>query len=253
MLRNALIVVGVASLCACAAAVYADTARITRYSSGCVDFAESTVLNWSSDLSLVRDPKTPELGSKMGSPDDLAPTLQALAEKFSLPGAVGAILHGDKIVALGSTGVRKVGNSIPFLVTDTIHLGSDTKAMTALLIGQLIDRKQLAFETTMAEIFPNLAPRMNPLMARNTVRNLLDQVAGFPHDLDSWWALDASGLSLGDQRHKAVERCRPRRRRPSEAFSTLMSASSCLARSLRRRLGNRGKKRCSEKFLVRFR
>jgi CubicO group peptidase (beta-lactamase class C family) len=140
----------------------------------------------------------------MQNPDDLAPMLHALAEKYQLPGAVGAILHGDKIVALGSTGVRKLGDPAPFLVTDTIQLGSDTKAMTAILIGQLIDRKKLAFDTTMAEAFPELAPGMNPLTSGVTVRNLLDHTAGLPHDLD-WWALNATGLSLGDQRHMAVQ------------------------------------------------
>jgi CubicO group peptidase (beta-lactamase class C family) len=137
-------------------------------------------------------------------PRDLAPTLRTLAEKYKLPGAVGAILRGDRIVALGSTGVRKVGDPAPFLVTDTIHLGSDTKAMTAILIGQLIDRNQLMFDTTMEEIFPDLAPAMNPLTAKNTVRNLLDHNAGFPHDLD-WSALDATHLPLPEQRRKAVE------------------------------------------------
>jgi CubicO group peptidase (beta-lactamase class C family) len=137
-------------------------------------------------------------------PRDLAPTLSALAEKYKLPGVVGAILHGDKIVALGSTGVRKAGELEPFLVTDTIHLGSDTKAMTAILIGQLIDKKQITFDTTMAEIFTDLAPRMNPLMAKDTVRNLLDHAGGFPHDLN-WRALEATHLSLPAQRRRAVE------------------------------------------------
>ncbi len=140
----------------------------------------------------------------MEIPGDLAPALRALAEKYQLPGVVGAILHGDQIVALGSTGVRKVGAPGPFLVTDKIHLGSDTKAMTAILIGQLIDKQQLAFDTTMAEIFPDLAAKANPLMAGNTVRNLLEQAAGFPHDLD-WWALHGTHRSLPEQRHKAVE------------------------------------------------
>jgi CubicO group peptidase (beta-lactamase class C family) len=135
---------------------------------------------------------------------DLAPTLRALAEKYKLPGVVGAIVHGDQIVALGSAGVRKAGDPAPFLVADAIHLGSDTKAMTAILIGQLIDRKQLAFDTPMAEIFPDLAAEMNPLMAKVTVRDLLDHNGGFPHDL-KWGALDATHLPLPAQRRKAVE------------------------------------------------
>jgi CubicO group peptidase (beta-lactamase class C family) len=137
-------------------------------------------------------------------PRDLSPTLQALSEKYKLPGVVGAILHGDQIVALGSTGVRKVGDSAPFLVTDQIHLGSDTKAMTAILIGQLIDKHQLNFDTTMAEIFPDLAAKIDPAMAKVTVRQLLDHDAGFPHDLD-WHALEATHLPLPAQRRMTVE------------------------------------------------
>ncbi len=138
------------------------------------------------------------------APSDLSPTLHALAEKYRLPGVVGAILHGDRIVALGSTGVRKVGDPAPFLPTDVIHLGSDTKAMTAILIGQLIDTKQLSFDSTMRELFPDLASKMNPEMAANTVRNLLDHDGGFPHDLD-WDALTATRLPLPAQRRRGVE------------------------------------------------
>src|SRR5262249_25728801 len=122
------------------------------------------------------------------APRDLAPALAPLVARYKLPGAVGAILQGDRVVAVGSAGVRKAGAAAPFLVGDVIHLGSDTKAMTALLVGQLIDRKRLTFETTMAEVFPDLARTMKPVMAKVTVRNLLTHTAGFPHDLD-WWAL----------------------------------------------------------------
>src|ERR1700728_4662399 len=80
------------------------------------------------------------------SPADLAATLRPLAEKYELPGVVGAIIHGDQVVALGSVGVRKIGETTPFLPGDIIHLGSDTKAMTAILIGRLIDEKRIAFD-----------------------------------------------------------------------------------------------------------
>lgn len=136
---------------------------------------------------------------------DLASTLQPVADKYHLPGMVGAIIHGNNLVALGSTGIRKAGDLTPFLPTDIIHLGSDTKAMTAILIGQLIDKRQLSFDSTMAELFPDLAVKMDPQMAKNTVRNLLDHNAGFPHDLD-WWSLNKDRLSLPEQRRLAVEK-----------------------------------------------
>ncbi|MEX2112040.1 MAG: serine hydrolase domain-containing protein [Pirellulales bacterium] len=136
---------------------------------------------------------------------DLAPTLGTLAAKHKLPGVVGAIVQGDQVVALGSAGIRKFGEPEPFNDTDIIHLGSDTKAMTAILVGQLIDKKQLAFDTTMQEIFPKLAKKMNAPMAKVAVRQLLDHTAGLPHDLD-WRALDTMRRSLPAQRRVAVEK-----------------------------------------------
>jgi CubicO group peptidase (beta-lactamase class C family) len=140
-------------------------------------------------------------GESADHPRDLADMLAPLAEKYSLPGVVGAIVHGDAVVALGSVGVRKIGSPQKFLPTDVIHLGSDTKAMTAILIGQLIDKGQLRFDTTMQEIFPHLP--MDREKARVTIRQLLDHNAGLPHDLD-WWGLDATHDDIKVQRHLAV-------------------------------------------------
>jgi CubicO group peptidase (beta-lactamase class C family) len=137
-------------------------------------------------------------------PRDLAPTLKPLAEKYNLPGVVGAIVHGNQIVAIGAVGVRKFGDPTPFLATDTIHLGSDTKAMTAILIGQLIDSHQLTLDTTMKEAFPDFAADMNPEMAKVTVRNLLTHTAGFAHDLN-WRALEQMRVPLTEQRKWAVK------------------------------------------------
>jgi CubicO group peptidase (beta-lactamase class C family) len=137
-------------------------------------------------------------------PMDLGPALQPIVARYSLPGAVGAIMHGDKIVALGSTGIRKVGDPTPFLPTDTIHLGSDTKAMTAVLIGRLIDRGQLTFDAAMRDVFPEFAGSMDPQMAGVTVRQLLDHDAGLPHDLD-WQALQRSQRPLAIQRRMAAQ------------------------------------------------
>jgi CubicO group peptidase (beta-lactamase class C family) len=131
-------------------------------------------------------------------PRDLGSVLKPLLDKYHFPGAVGAIIQGDRLVALGSVGVRKAGDQTPFLATDTIHLGSDTKAMTAILVAQLIDKKQLSFESKMSEIFPDLLAKMNPEMAGVTVRELLRHEAGFPHDLD-WWSMKPT------QRRLAVE------------------------------------------------
>jgi CubicO group peptidase (beta-lactamase class C family) len=138
-------------------------------------------------------------------PADLAPVLKPILEKYpELPGLAGAIVDGDRIMALGAVGIRKAGAPELMRPGDLIHLGSDTKAMTATLIGKLIESKRLTFATTMAEVFPDLRQEMNAEMAKVTVRQLLDHMAGLPHDID-WWAIDRSKKSLREQRRVAVE------------------------------------------------
>ena len=135
---------------------------------------------------------------------DLTPVLRTIHKKHTeLPGLVGAIVDGDRVTAIGAVGVRKAGSLERFRADDLIHLGSDTKAMTATLIGKLIENKKLNFETPMAEIFVALRPEMNAEMKKITVRQLLEHTAGLPHDID-WWKIDGTKKPLREQRHMAV-------------------------------------------------
>jgi CubicO group peptidase (beta-lactamase class C family) len=56
-----------------------------------------------------------------------------------LPGLIGAIVQGDRLAVIGSLGVRKIGSREPLRVTDQMHLWACTKAMTATMIGTLVD------------------------------------------------------------------------------------------------------------------
>ena len=135
---------------------------------------------------------------------DLSPLLRPIRDQYEVPGLVAAVLQGERVTASGSVGVRKIGTSEPISVTDQVHLGSCTKAMTAVLIGTLIDDRQLDWNSRLAEIFPELVARMNPRFRSATIRQLLDETAGFPPNLD-WWAIDRTGGSLVSERRLAVE------------------------------------------------
>ena len=109
--------------------------------------------------------------------------LAAIVVKHHLPGIVAGMVEGEKMTWVGAAGIRKWGSPVAMTVEDQMHLGSDTKAMTAVLIAQLVEKKQLAWETTLAEVYPGLKNGMDPQMAGVTVRNLLDHTAGLPHDV----------------------------------------------------------------------
>ena len=57
--------------------------------------------------------------------------LAPVRDEHHLPGLIGAIVTGDRLAAIGAIGIRKIGSSEPIRVTDQVHLGSCTKAMTA--------------------------------------------------------------------------------------------------------------------------
>lgn len=141
------------------------------------------------------------LSAADNSPHDLAPLLIEFVQASEVPGVSAAIVRGDVVVALGSAGVRKLRDPAEFQATDSVHLGSDTKAMTALLIARLIDRQQLAFDTSMRQAFPDLAEKMNAEMAQVTVRDLLDHTAGLPLN-HNYTALMRANVPLVEQRRQ---------------------------------------------------
>ena len=56
--------------------------------------------------------------------------------------------------------------------------------MTSTLIARLVERGQLKWDSTLAEVFPELAPQMNPEFQKVTLLQLLSHRAGLPANLN---------------------------------------------------------------------
>jgi CubicO group peptidase (beta-lactamase class C family) len=97
-----------------------------------------------------------------------------------VPALAGAILTGDGIVAIGAAGVRKAGTGVAATVDDRWHLGSDTKAMTATLIGVLVEQGKLEWTTTLEQAFPDIAAGVAQQLRRAALLQLLSHRAGLP-------------------------------------------------------------------------
>ena len=108
--------------------------------------------------------------------------LTPIRDEHHLPGLIGAILRGDRLAAIGGIGIRKIGSSEPSQVTDQMHLGSCTKAMTATMIGSLVEEGKLSWKSTFRELFPESAELFHPQYQAVTHSQLLTHRAGLPHD-----------------------------------------------------------------------
>ncbi|HTV63719.1 MAG TPA: serine hydrolase domain-containing protein [Verrucomicrobiae bacterium] len=110
--------------------------------------------------------------------------LKPIRQKYNVPAMAAAIVTSDGIKFIGAVGVRKRGTEIPVQLNDLWHLGSDGKAMTSTLIARLVERGQLRWDSTLADVFPDLAPQMNPEFQKVTLLELLSHQAGLPQNVN---------------------------------------------------------------------
>src|SRR5262249_38888714 len=95
--------------------------------------------------------------------------LAPLLARYELPALAAAVVKDGTVVAVGAVGTRKAGATIPVTVHDRFHLGSDTKAMTALLAAMLVEEGKLRWNVTVAEVFPEFAEQIDPGLRRVTL------------------------------------------------------------------------------------
>ncbi len=145
-----------------------------------------------------------------------------LARHPVIPALFAARVGPAGLTVSGALGRRKADEPAPAMAQDRIHLGSDTKAFTAMLVGQLVQAGRLAWSDTVGATFADLRPAMSPHLAGVTIRQLLQHTAGLPRDLD-WRAIHGTGDSLVEQRRLAVGR--------AAAAEPLFTPGTCFAYS----------------------
>jgi CubicO group peptidase (beta-lactamase class C family) len=111
-------------------------------------------------------------------PRSLNGTLEPYLKEFHLPALAAAVFKEGGIMASGAVGTRRFGQDIPVTIDDRFHLGSDSKAFTSLLAGQFIGEGKLRWDSTLAEVFPELKERMDAEFAKITVEQLLSHSSG---------------------------------------------------------------------------
>lgn len=123
------------------------------------------------------------------TPAALDASLETVRARFELPAVAAAVVRNGEIVAIGTAGTRRAGQSIPVSRDDRFHIGSDTKAFTALLAGMAVEAEKLKWTTTVGEAFPELLATMTPKLAAVTLKQLLSHSSGVQGDDPSTIAL----------------------------------------------------------------
>lgn len=107
---------------------------------------------------------------------------EAAAAAVSSGGLVGAAMAHVGVDAESSAvavaGVRRLGGSDKIASDDTFNIGSNTKAMSAMVIASLVDQGRLAWDTRIVEALPDVLPGLRSEFAGVTLEQLLNHRGG---------------------------------------------------------------------------
>ena len=126
---------------------------------------------------------------------------EALARAFEgapVPGVAAAIARAGADTRIGAWGLRKAGGDAPMQPGDPVHVGSDTKAMTAVLAARQVDAGLLRWDSTLEEVLPDLAPRVHEAYRGATLTQFLRHTSGAPANAPNW--RDFTDRSLRERR-----------------------------------------------------
>jgi CubicO group peptidase (beta-lactamase class C family) len=84
-------------------------------------------------------------------------------------------------IALVATTLAAGIESTPVTTNDIVNIGSCTKSMTATLAAMFIEEGKLRWDTTIAEVFPELKGKMDKQYEIVTVEQLLTHRGGVPN------------------------------------------------------------------------
>jgi len=128
--------------------------------------------------------------------DEIAALLEPIVREHRLPAMAGAIVTSAGLQAAAAVGFRKWNENEPVTIHDRWHLGSDTKAMTAVLAARFVERRILRWDTRVEEVFANSASKFHPEARSVTLTQLLQHRAGLVPNLDwsPYWRAEKSKI-----------------------------------------------------------
>jgi CubicO group peptidase (beta-lactamase class C family) len=108
--------------------------------------------------------------------------IEAICKQYKVPALAVVVTKDGQICDRAAAGVRKWGDPTPVTTNDEFHIGSCTKSMTATLAAIFIDEGKLRWDTTIAEVFPELKGKIDKGYEAVTVEQLLHHRGGLSLD-----------------------------------------------------------------------
>jgi CubicO group peptidase (beta-lactamase class C family) len=109
-------------------------------------------------------------------PDD---AVRAFITSGNLPAVAVAVVIDGETVYRTVAGVRKKGDPTPAAPADAFHIGSNTKAMTALVAGTVVDAGLISWDATAGDVLAGTVP-VGASYRTVTLAQFLSHTSGMP-------------------------------------------------------------------------
>jgi CubicO group peptidase (beta-lactamase class C family) len=112
--------------------------------------------------------------------------VRELMQQFHIPGVGLALIDQGKVVFAGGLGVKALGKPDP-VDADTLFLAaSNTKAMTTLLLAELVDQGKLRWDQPVTEVYPSFKLGDAETTRQVLVKHLVCACTGMPRQDFEW-------------------------------------------------------------------
>src|SRR5579871_4029381 len=122
---------------------------------------------------------------------DLDAILAKAAAGKKPPGAGLLTIEDYRIVEEAVYGVRSLSDHAAVAKTDVWNIGSDGKAMTAVMVARLVEQGLLSWDAPLSRLLPDMAGDMRPEYRSVTLLQLLTHTSGLPDNIKDEKALNA--------------------------------------------------------------
>lgn len=113
--------------------------------------------------------------------------IEHLVNIANIPGVAIAVVSGAEIVFSNGYGYRELATKLPMTPHTLYPIASTTKAITATLLGILVEQGMLTWDLPLQNFLPNFQLIDRELSTRVTLRDLFAMRTGLPRHDWLWW------------------------------------------------------------------
>ncbi len=117
---------------------------------------------------------------------ELGKFVETAMHKTGVPGVGLGLLQDGKVVFAGGFGVRELGKKKKINADTLFMIASNTKAMTTLLLGKLVDEKKLTWDTPVTTLLPSFKLGDEETTRQVKVKHLICACTGLPRQDFEW-------------------------------------------------------------------